>query len=559
VTAPPDPLAIARAYFASRGDEAFLVGGRLRDALLGRRTIDTDLAVRGGAIAHARAIARSSGGSFVPLDVARDVGRVVWPPAGGAAAVLDIARFTGPDLVGDLAARDFTINALALPLGAAADGLEVPTNAAAWPGVAESSQLPPSPDLATSPDVRRSLRQAVVDPTGGLADLDAGRIRMNGAAALDSDPLRMMRAARLAAELGFTIDPPTAAAIRSRAALVRDPAGERVREELLRLLAAPSAARHVRLLDDLGLLDHVLPEVTATRGVTQPPPHDRDVFDHSLGVLAAMEHIQARIRDRSAAETGPEPGGAPVSGASGPHDRPTASAGPGRFVFPAAWDTVIARHRPGLVAHLAEPGALGPPGRAVWQRLAALLHDIGKPTTWMFDPAVHRIRFPQHDQAGATLAEGVAARLKLSGGARDYLVTVIQHHLRPLYLATADAPPSDRWVYRYFQSCGGAGVDIAALSLADNAAKAGVGPADAAAFAGVADRLLGAWFEAHDRVIAPRPFVSGDDLIQALGLAPGPAVGRLLSVIREEQAAGEVRDAAEALALARRWLAEVGH
>lgn len=500
----PDPLDLARDYFAARGLTAYLVGGQLRDVLLGRPTADTDLAVPEGGLAHARAIAASSGGAFVALDAERDVGRVVWPSSGMPQETLDIARFTGPDLASDLGGRDFTVNALALPLA-------VP--------------LPETPGSEADLD---ALRQAVVDPTGGLADLAARRIRMTGAAALDVDPLRLLRAVRLSAELGFEIEPATADAIFARAAAIRRSAGERVREELLRVLAAEGSARQVRQMVALGLLESVLPEVAAGHGVQQSPPHDRDVFEHTLGVLAGIERIQMLLAS----------GIAPDIDATTP------------LSIPPAWDAVLLERRDDLVPHFAENGGPGATGHVARLRLAALMHDIGKPVMQRWDPERGRYRFIGHDQVGTDLVRAVATRLRLPSSDATYLETIVQHHMRPLHLMLGD-DLSDRAVYRYFLATGPIGVDIAVLTLADNAAKSGRREEETVMLARVVRRLLAAWFDEHAQVVAPPALVSGHDLMAEMGLGPGPDVGRLLAAVREAQAAGEIDDAAGALALAR--------
>lgn len=504
-----DPLAIARAYFLQRGLPAFLVGGRLRDALLGRGDVDTDLAVPGDAMAHARAIAASGRGSFVALDLERDVGRVVWPAEDGRPLCLDIARFTGPGLAEDLAARDFTLNALALPLAEAGNL-----------GGLDASRA-------------RALRARLVDPTGGLADLDARRLRMTSEAALVADPLRLLRAPRLAAELDLAIEPGTMAALQRHADLIRRPAGERLRDELLRILAADGATDQVRRLDTLGLLGPLLPEVAAMRGVSQPPPHDRDVFDHSLGVLANLEAMERHLRGRPS----------------------RASLAPERLApWPAAWTAVLDRHAAWLAERLGT--AAGGPRyqRWVWLRLAALFHDIGKPTTWMRDET-GRIRFTGHDRAGMALLAPIGERLKLSRDGLAYLALVLEHHMRPLDLSYAE-PLTDRLVYRFFQAAGAAGVDIAALALADNGAKSAVAEHRALALAAVADRLFGAYRFERERVVDPPPILSGHDLMAALPIAPGPELGRLMRLLHEAQAAGDIGNREEALALARRLAGE---
>lgn len=501
-----DPLVVARRHFA--GSEAYLVGGRLRDWLLGRATADTDIAVPADAIAQARALAAASDGTCVVLDAGRDVARVVWP-AHRAAASLDIARLTASDIAGDLAGRDFTINALAMPL-------------------AETTAL----DLGAGVPRDAADGLTILDPLDGRGDIAAGRVRMTSVAALEADPLRLLRGPRLAAELRFDIEPATARAIRGRAPLVRSAAGERVRDELVRLIAADDAAAQVRRLTALDLLAEVLPEVDGLRGVPQPPPHDRDVAEHSLAALAAMERMQRRLAGAPAAT------GEMLAAAWHLSDIP-------------AWDGVIDARRTVLAARLADVGAPAPPARAVWLRLAALLHDVGKPATLWYDDAIGRIRFPQHDHVGAEMIARIARRLRLSHAAQAYLATLVRHHLRPLYLSL-DPSLSPRMLHRYFRATGDAGVDVVLLSLADNAAKAVGRPESAAGLASVATRLLDAWFDGFDTVVAPRPLVTGNVLMADLGLPAGPEVGRLLAALREAQADGEVTDLAAALALARR-------
>ena len=131
----------------------------------------------------------------------------------------------------------------------------------------------------------------LLDPFSGRPDLDARLVRAVTEHSFRDDPVRMMRAVRLAGELGFQIEPQTAAWIRRDAALLADVSVERARDELAKLLALPDALAGVRQMDDLGLLAHVLPEVAALKGVEQSRPHHWPVFEHTLFVLGALERI----------------------------------------------------------------------------------------------------------------------------------------------------------------------------------------------------------------------------------------------------------------------------
>src|SRR5881409_4253192 len=195
-----------------------LVGGAVRDAWLGRRPgreVDLDVAVPAGALDLARRVAERLRGAFVPLDPERGTGRVVVP-----GVRLDVTDFRGPTLAADLAARDFTVNALAVSVR----------------------------ELVTRG------RAPIVDPTGGLADLRARRLRALGPRVLAEDPLRALRGVRLEAALALRLTPRTVAAIRAVAPALAAVSVERVRDELLAMLALPDAARAFRRADALGLL-----------------------------------------------------------------------------------------------------------------------------------------------------------------------------------------------------------------------------------------------------------------------------------------------------------------
>lgn len=479
-----DLLALARGRSAALGMPAWLVGGSVRDRLLGRPTLDTDLVVPHHAQELARDIARAGGGSLVVLDAVRDIVRVVWP--GPPPAILDVTGFTGPDLAADLGARDFTVNALAVPLA----------------------------------DAASFSRAAVIDPTGGLRDLDSRTLRMTSAAAFDADPLRMLRAARLAMELDFVLDAATKATICERARRSAEPAGERLREELYRLLAGPAPAEAVRLLDELALLAVLLPELAACRGVTQSPPHDRDVYDHSCAVLAAMADLVAALGQAKAHRHLPEP-----------------------------WPATLAEYGPRVLAGLSEP--LGQRPRSVHLRLAALLHDIGKPATRSEVEPGPRVRFLRHEQVGAELCREVGQRLRIGGRESDYLVGLVRNHLRPLRLASAGGG-SRRAVYRYFRATGELGIDLPLLALADGLGKGALPASGLAALGAVAARLWQAWFDEAETAVRPVPLIRGDELMAELDLEPGPLVGRLVEALRAGQASGSIVNRAEALALARR-------
>jgi poly(A) polymerase len=452
------------------GDQrAWLVGGAVRDRLLDRvgPGDDLDVAVDGDPRGAARQLARATRGAAFELSEEFGGWRVVGP---GHAWQVDLTALVGGSLERDLGARDLTINAMAEPL----EGGEV------------------------------------VDPHGGRGDLAAGRLRMVGAGSFAADPLRTLRLARLGAELGFAVDPATAAAARDQASALAGVASERVFAEVKRILAGDAALAGLGLMDALGLTAVVLPEVSALRGVQQNRYHHRDVLGHTLEVLEAVIALQ---RD-PAATVG------------------DALAGP-------------------VAELLAEPLA-DELTRGDALRFGALLHDAAKPLTRV-DLGDGRIGFPHHDVEGAELSRAALARLRASERLGAHVAALARHHLRLGFLVH-EAPLDRRAVYRYLRACEPVAADVTLLSIADRLATRGRNADEAiASHLALARPLLE---EALDRrAAAPEPpLVRGDELARALGIVPGPRLGALLEEIAEARFAGEVTSAEDAVALARALL-----
>ena len=450
---------------------AWLVGGAVRDRLLDRvdpvGPPDLDVVVDRDVRGAARALARAERGAAFELSEAFGAWRVVGR---GQAWQVDLAPLHGGSLEADLAARDLTVNALAEPLGGG----------------------------------------ELVDPHGGLDDLERRRLRMVGPQAFAADPLRALRVARLAVELRFAIEPDTAAAAREHAAEVAGVAQERVFAELIRVVTAPAAVEGMTLLDDLGLTEAVLPEVAALRGVQQSDYHHRDVHGHTLEVLAATVELEA------------DP-----SGAVGEELAPATS---GLLAEP-------------LADGLTRGGAL---------RFGALLHDAAKPQTRVELPS-GRVGFPDHDRVGADVARAALARLRASERLRAHVAGLARHHLRLGFLVH-ETPLPRRTLHAYLRACGDVAADVTLLSVADRLATRGR-KADVAIakHLELARTVLGEALAERVRGSRQR-LVRGDDLAAALGLDPGPVVGRLLAELEAAAFAGEVRTREQAIEHARRVL-----
>lgn len=481
-------LAKLRDIWREKGAEAYLVGGFLRDLLLGRATGDIDIALTGDALELSRLAADALDGHWVALHEEHAVARIVLPRR-AAVRYVDVAALRGGSIETDLATRDFTIDAMALPLDAAGEG-----------------------------------SRALVDPFGGRDDLDSGTIRAVGSAVFRADGLRLLRAVRLTAELEFSIEPLTAALIERDASHLADAARERQRDELVRILLTPRSAAALRLADRLGLLERLLPELGPARGVVQPKEHFWDVFNHLLETLAALDFMLSEEEPWQPAQA-------------------------------AFWRELWGQLSwlPGLRERFWREAVQGRP-RLAMLKLAGLLHDIDKPEAKFID-AGGRIRFFGHPQKGAEKAERLMSRLRFGAAERTLVGLMVRHHMRPGQLS-AGKPPSRRAFYRFFRDAGDAAIDVLFLFLADHMAARGPRLQLSTwrrQVAYVSHVLQQHYFETA--LTAPPRLVTGDDLMQTLGIGPGPLVGRLLSQIEEAQAAGEVGSREEALELAKRLLA----
>jgi len=183
--------------------------------------------------------------------------------------------------------------------------------------------------------------------------------------------------------------------------------------------------------------------------------------------------------------------------------------------------------------------------------MAALLHDVGKPFTGQRGPG-GRTRFIGHEALGAHLAADRGRALRLSNDEIEFLGSAVEHHMRPEMLQSASTV-TRRAAYRYFQDAGSAGIGIVLLSLADLLGKYAASPPQAewAGRVAVARALLLAFFEEHAQIIEPPKLISGEEVMQDLGVQAGPIVGRLLEALREAQAEGGVGTRDEALAFVR--------
>ncbi len=448
------------------GGEGWVVGGAVRDHLLGRPVGDWDIVVAGDPGAAARAHARRSGGAPFPLSERHGAWRVV-----DDTRMVDFTALHG-SLLEDLARRDFTANAVAVSL---ADG-------------------------------------TVTDPHGGLDDIAARVLRVVGDDVFRDDPLRLLRLPRLAAELEFAVEETTADIARRDADLVVSSAGERQLAELQRILGVRDPVDGLVLCDELGVLAAVLPEVDALHGVEQSAFHHLDVFHHTLHVIDATADVAANVA----------------------------------HFFPAAGVAAA------IEASLAAPldGTMDVRAGLRW---GALLHDIAKPYTRTVLPD-GGVKFWGHDERGVAMLDAILGRLNASGALRELTTVLVRDHLMLGFLIP-ERPLGRRAHYRYAMATRPYALPSVVLSLGDRLATRG---------ARTRQRGLRRHLQTAQEIAAgivalgpvpPRLVAPADRIAEQVGLAPGPALGRLVAALQEEQAAGTVESEQQAVEFARSWLA----
>lgn len=447
----PVVSALAEA-FAGAGFELAVVGGPVRDALLGRETHDLDFTTNARPDDILRIVTPISSTQW---DIGRAFGTVGARVQGEQVEITTFRADSydgttrkptvefGDNIEGDLARRDFTVNAMAF----------------AVPG------------------------RRLIDPTGGVEDLVAGVLRTpaDPAVSFGDDPLRMLRAARFSAQLGMQIDPATLQAIADLGKTLEIVSPERVQGELVRLLQTDEPARGIRVLVDTGLIEHFLPEISAMRLEADEHHHHKDVYEHSLTVLE-----QAIALERS-------------------------------------------RH-PGE-----EPD--------VTLRLAALLHDIGKPRTRRMESG-GVVTFHHHDVVGGRMARKRLAALRFDTATTDAVATLIELHLR--FFGYSEGAWTDAAVRRYIRDAGPLLERLHILTRADvttrNRRKA---ERLAAAYDDIERRIE--QLREQEELDAIRPELDGNQIQAILGLSPGREVGEaykfLLDVRLDEGVIGA--DAAE--------------
>jgi tRNA nucleotidyltransferase/poly(A) polymerase len=446
---------------------AWAVGGGVRDALLERPFADLDVAVGGDAAPAASALARSAGANRFRLSRAFGAWRV---QGGRLPFAVDLTPLQGGTLEEDLGRRDLTVNALAVPAAGGA---------------------------------------GLIDLHGGLDDLRDGRLRLVRPTALSDDTVRLLRLARLSEELGFAVDAGAVASARLAAGRLWDAPGERLADELRRILRLRRPDRAFRRFDELGGLGALVPELERSRGLAQSPYHHEDVLGHTLEVV---EHVAYLVAD-------PEP---------------------------------VFRSRAGRVRGVLDGPLADDLSRGQALALPGLLHDMAKPATRAVT-AEGRVTFIGHDRLGAEMTDALMRRLRTSTRLREFVARCTLMHL-PLGFMVHRTPLSLRQIDRYLRATAPWEVEIIVLSVADRLATRGPRTSASAIerHLALAREVMDVHFALADAGPV-QPLLAGDEIAADLGRAPGPWLAELLDRLREEQVVGAVRTRDQAVRFARRW------
>ncbi len=450
----------------------FAVGGSVRDVFLKRPIYDLDLASFSAA-ALSNKLASILRAKKITLDEDNIVFRLILPNRYQETRQIDIAQIQGKSIEEDLKRRDFTVNAMA------------------W----------------------SSSKKNFLDPREGMKDLAKKTIRCRSEKILRADPLRILRAFRQSAQLGFKIEKNTLKLIKEVKALTLKSARERIRSEILALLEVPGSSQQLLAMDECGVLTSLFKDLESQRNTAVEYYGKGGVLTHSLTAAQRADFLMSHLK----------------------------------LIFPKDYPAIRECRRNIVI-------------------LAALLHDIAKPETARVIKG--RLHFFGHDLAGAAKVSKLLEGLRFSREEISLIESATRHHLRPGYLAESEQI-TERSLYRFFRDTGKDALYVLLTAWADHASY--IPEKSLLKFLPLARKPVGKGLEKAPQALrktlrhlqtvnllvsrllnpqkeaVPTPLVNGNDIMKALKISPGPEVGNMIEKIREEQALGKIRTKEEAL------------
>lgn len=482
---------------AKKAPNAYYVGGCLLDSFLGKYSGDIDLALPRKEVKQtAKDLGQALDGAVFEMDPEFCVWRITTKEG----FQIDLSALEGDSILKDLPRRDFTINALALP-----------------------TISKPTLKIKTENNKKRVListfsNKDLIDLNKGQKAIKDKKIIANNSKVFDADPLRLFRAFRIAAERGFEIDKDTLKLIKANADKTNEPSGERIQEELKRLMRAPNTAYYLRIMEDLGLFKKLLPKLADQKDCAECYYGKGGVWKHTLLVVDRIEFLLNNLK----------------------------------LCVPEFYKEL----EPFCQDH-------------ALYKMTALLHDIAKPETAKMKDG--RLRFFYHEQQGAKRADSFLKDLRYSSLERRLICKMISSHLRPSNLASNEIV-TNRGVYKFFKELGNAGIPLLFLCWADYTsyvsmeslktmlpkAKKPVMTIEEGKSMGAEGKtlrhlqmlnlLFTKYFRESQKIILPTKLLDGKDIMHNLKLPSGRIIGIILEYLAEAQVEGKFTNRKEALA-----------
>ena len=451
---------------AKRKINIWLVGGVLRDIFLKKEKdlIDFDFCVEKNVLSIVKEFSRKIFSKFIVLDEKEGSYRVILKKH-SRIYTYDFTLMRGKNLTEDLRSRDFTINMLAINVS--------------------------------------GRNNPIIDSFGSAEDIKKKLITTADTNVLRQDPLRILRGFSFMVNYGFKIDKNTQKAFVKYRKLLKKVSGERINEELFKIFACPHSYDAIKRMEELRIIDEVIPQISKTRNVYQGGFHHLDVWKHSLEALREFELLYRKY--------------------------------------------II--HKKEILNYLNEPLAENRT-RTQIIKLACLLHDIGKPIAK--NKKGNRTIFHTHEKIGRDLAENISKKIKLSLREKEVLKKLIFWHLRPGYLAD-QAPPTKRAIYHFFRDTQEEGVSVIIVSLSDWRATRGplTNMIKRKKHERIMLKLIDHYFEEKKKKPLPK-LIDGYDVMKKFNLIPGVLIGEILKKVKEEQALSKVKTKSDAFRVAKK-------
>lgn len=439
-----------------------MVGGSVRDLILGHCSTDYDIAIDENPEKFARKLTENLSGRLVKIG---KPGHIIYRVV-SCEHLFDISAMKGSTIETDLIQRDFTINAMAYSF----------------------------------------FSKTIIDPLNGLKDMAEKRVRMTSGKIFAKDPIRLLRAFRIAATLKFTIEQRTADALEKNVKLIETSAAERIRFEIFSILCLRESNRSFFQMVRSGLLFQLFPELVGTKGCFQNKIHLFDVFNHTMRTFYLLENL---LDDDHQFE--PE----------------------------------ITRQ---IRNHMDQK-------RSAQLKCAILLHDIGKPLVRTVDHNGN-INFYGHERQGADMAKKICNRLKFSVQETGYIDFIIRNHLKPLLFfgAVKKRDLTRRDLTRFFIKMGDFTPDLLIHAIADTRGKGNENDESNALFIRFIKNMIHRYFFSFQPKEKMSPFISGTDLIDHFGLTPSPLFKTILNLVKERTLSNELHDREAALIFVKKLL-----